>query len=203
MYEGKASKHTFTKRRKMDLEDSKIIELFFERSEQAIIELSDKYGKRCTAIASNILNDLRDAEECVNDAYLAVWNSVPPEKPNPLLTYLCKIVRNLAIKRYRANTAKKRNSHYDIAFDELCEALKSKENIETELEEKRLSAAINGFLESLDKENRIIFVRRYYFSESISDIALLLGISNHAVSVKLSRLRERLKKRLTKEGFIL
>lgn len=203
MYEGKSKDLRTLKRRMKDLEDSKIIDLFFERSEQAVIELSDKYGKRCTAVAKNILNDIRDAEECVNDAYLAVWNTVPPEKPNPLLTYLCKIVRNLAVKRYRANTAKKRNSHYDIAFHELSETLKSKENIEDELEEKRLSSAINGFLQSLDKENRIMFVQRYYFSESISDIALSFGISSHAVSVKLSRLRERLKKHLTKEGFVL
>lgn len=87
------------------MEDSKIIELFYERSEQAIVELSKKYGSVCTKVANNILNNSRDTEECVNDAYLGAWNSIPPQKPNPLLSYVCRIVRNLAIKKYHANTA--------------------------------------------------------------------------------------------------
>ena len=100
------------------MDDSKIIELFYERSEQAIIELSKKYGTVCTKVAKNILNDVRDTEECVNDAYLGAWNTIPPQRPNPLLSYVCRIVRNLAIKKYHANTAVKRNSIYDVALDE-------------------------------------------------------------------------------------
>ena len=103
------------------MEDSKIIELFHERSEQAIMELSKKYGTICTRIAKNILNNSLDAEECVNDAYLGAWNTIPPQKPNPLKTYICRIVRNLSIKRYHSNTSMKRNSFYDAALDELYE----------------------------------------------------------------------------------
>lgn len=96
------------------MEDSKIIELFFERSEQAIAELSYKYGGVCRKIAFNILNNLQDVEECVNDTYLGAWNSIPPQNPNPLVTYICKITRNIALKKYRYNTAKRRNGFYDI-----------------------------------------------------------------------------------------
>lgn len=101
------------------MDDSKIIELFYERSEQAIIELSKKYGTVCTKIAFNILNNTQDTEECVNDAYLGTWNTIPPQNPNPLLSYVCRIVQNLAIKKYHTNTAAKRNSIYDVALDEL------------------------------------------------------------------------------------
>ena len=101
------------------MDDSKIIDLFYERSEQAIIELSKKYGAVCTRVANNILNNRQDTEECVNDAYLGAWNTIPPHHPNPLLSYVCRIVRNLAVNRYHANTAAKRNSSYDVALDEL------------------------------------------------------------------------------------
>ena len=101
------------------MEDSKIIALFFARSEQAIAELSNKYGGLCLHVADNILGNRSDAEECVNDAYLGAWNTIPPQKPNPLQSYICKIVRNIAITRYHSNTAAKRNSHYDVALEEL------------------------------------------------------------------------------------
>ena len=155
------------------MDDSKIIELFYERSEQAIIELSHKYGTVCTKVANNILNDVRDTEECVNDAYLGAWNTIPPQNPNPLLSYVCRIVRNLAIKRYHSNTAKKRNSIYDVALD------------------------------GLDKESRVMFVRRYWYADSISDLAQLFHTSNHNVSVRLSRIRNKLKKHLIQEGVLL
>ncbi|NLE14203.1 MAG: hypothetical protein GX628_11070 [Clostridiales bacterium] len=107
------------------MDDSKIIELFFERSEQAIIELSKKYGSICDRVAYNILNNRSDAEECVNDAYLAVWNAIPPQRPDPLLSYVCRIVRNLALKKYHANTALKRNSMYDVCLDEIVDCFSS------------------------------------------------------------------------------
>ena len=118
------------------LDDSKIIELFFERSEQAIIELSKKYGTICTKVACNILNNKQDAEECVNDAYLGVWNTIPPQRPDSFIGYVCRIVRNLAIKRYHFNTAVKRNSIYDVALDELEECISGKLSVEEQLEGK-------------------------------------------------------------------
>ena len=182
------------------MEDSKIIELFYQRSERAIMELSQKYGTVCTRIAKNILNNALDAEECVNDAYLGAWNTIPPQKPNPLKTYICRIVRNLSIKRYHSNTSMKRNSFYDAALDELENCIPSGKTVETELSAKELAQIIDDFLDTLDKENRVIFVRRYWYSDSISDIAKRFRMSNNNVSVRLSRTREKLKKYLKKEG---
>lgn len=182
------------------MEDSKIIELFYQRSERAIIELSQKYGTVCTRIAKNILNNALDAEECVNDAYFGAWNTIPPQKPNPLKTYICRIVRNLSIKRYHSNTSMKRNSFYDAALDELENCIPSGKTVESELSAKELAQIIDDFLDTLDKENRVIFVRRYWYSDSISDIAERFCISNNNVSVRLLRTREKLKKYLRKEG---
>ena len=152
------------------LDDSKIIDLFYERSEQAIIELSQKYGSVCTKVANNILNDVRDTEECVNDAYLGAWNTIPPQRPNPLLSYVCRIVRNLAIKKYHANTAAKRNSSYDVALDELENCFPASTSVEDEFNAGEIARSIDRFLETLDKENRIMFVRRYWHSDSIADL---------------------------------
>lgn len=182
------------------MDDVKIIELFFERSEQAINELSNKYGSVCIKVANNILNNKEDAEECVNDAYLGTWNTIPPQKPNPLLSYVCRIVRNLALKKYHFNTAIKRNSTYDVALDELENCIPSATTIEEEMDAIEMARMIDSFLETLDKEKRILFVRRYWCSDSIEDLAKLFGTSKHNVSVKLSRTREKLKKYLIKKG---
>lgn len=186
-----------------NLDDSKIIELFYERSEQAIIDLSKKYGSVCKKVANNILNDRRDTEECVNDAYLGAWNTIPPQNPNPLLSYICRIVRNLAINKYHANTAAKRNSIYDVALDELENCFPASNLVEDEFNANEVAHIIDCFLETLDQENRIMFVRRYWHSDSITEIAKLFHTSNHYVSVRLSRIREKLRKHLIKEGVSL
>lgn len=185
----------------MKLEDSRIIKLFYERSEQAITELSAKYGALYHKIAENILNNPSDAEECVNDAYLGVWNTIPPKKPDPLLAYVCRIVRNISITRYHANTALKRNSVYDVALDELEDCLGSGSDVEEELSVKELSRLIDRFLYTLDQENRIMFVRRYWYADSIADIARRMKLSDNSVSVRLSRIRGKLKQYLRKEGY--
>lgn len=185
------------------MEDSKIIELFYERSEQAIVELSNKYGSACTKVANNILNNSRDTEECVNDAYLGVWDSIPPQRPNPLLSYVCRIVRNLAIKKYHANTAAKRNSTYDVALDELENCFPASNSVEDEFNAREVARIIDAFLETLDTENRILFVRRYWHSDSITELAELFHTSSHNISVRLSRTREKLKRHLIKEGVFL
>lgn len=185
------------------MDDSKIIELFFERSEQAIMELSKKYGSICNKVAVNILNNRLDAEECVNDAYLGAWNTIPPQTPNPLLTYICKIVRNLSLKRYHANTAVKRNSFYDVALDELEQCIPSSFSVEDEIYAKQLTQYLNEFLDTLDRENRIMFVRRYWYADSISDIAAIFRMSNHNVTMRLSRMREKLRNFLLKKGITI
>ncbi len=183
------------------MEDGKIIDLFFERSEQAITELSKKYGAVCRRVAVNILRNDLDAEECVNDAYLGAWNAMPPNRPDPLLTYLCRIVRNLSITRYHANTAAKRNSFYDTALDELEECLPSAATVETEVDARELSALLDRFLETLDRENRVLFVRRYWYSDPVSEIGAAFHMSANSVSARLSRIRRKLKSFLKKEGY--
>lgn len=185
------------------MEDQAIIQLFFERSEQAISELSKKYGRLCCKVASNILHNSLDAEECVNDTYLGVWNSVPPQQPNPLLTYVCSITRNLALKKYHAATAAKRNSHYDVALEELESCLSIPDTAESALSAGELTELLNRFLGALDQENRVIFLRRYWYADSISAIAIRLRMSENQVSVRLHRTRKKLQAHLTKEGVLV
>ncbi len=182
------------------MEDSKIITLFLQREEQAITELSNKYGTTCTSVARNILNDMRDIEECVNDSYLGAWNTIPPQVPKSLRGYICSIVRNLAINRYHLNTALKRNSNYDVSLDELENCFSVSFSMDDMLSAAEIANHMNAFLRKLDKENRIMFVRRYWHADSIEEIAEFLGISKHNVSVRLSRTREKLRKYLLKEG---
>lgn len=185
------------------MDDSKIIELFFERSEQAIIELSNKYGAICSKVADNILNNRLDSEECVNDAYLGVWNTIPPQRPNPLLSYVCRIVRNLALKKYHENTAQKRNSYYDAALDEIADCIPAAFSVEDEIMAKEAAGVIDDFLETLDQQSRIMFIRRYWYADSIEEIAALFHKSKHYISVRLSRIRKALRQYLGKKGIFL
>lgn len=185
------------------MEDEQIIELLQMRSEQAITALHQKYGAACRRIAKNILKDAQDAEECVSDAYLGIWNTVPPQNPRPLLTYLCRIVRNIATAKYHSNTAKKRNSFYDAALDELEECLASSKSVEDAITAKELSHALDAFLDTLDRENRMLFVRRYWYADSISELAVQFHMSDNHVSVRLHRIRDKLRNYLKKEGYEL
>ena len=183
------------------LEDSLIIGLFLERKEQALEELDSKYGHAVKKTASNILSNRQDVEECVNDTYLGCWNSIPPQNPSPLVSYVCRIARNLAVNRYHANRAEKRNGHYDLILDELEESIPSHMDVESEAEAKELTAAINQFLASLSREDRCLFVRRYFYADTVTELAAQTGNSANRVSVRLFRLRNKLKKALAKEGY--
>jgi len=182
------------------LDDEKIIDLFFDRSERALEELARKHGGAVRNVASNFLRDRRDAEECVNDTWLAVWDAIPPQRPNPLLSWLCAVTRNLALKRYHANTAHKRNSFYDTALSELEESVPALETVETAVDARTLAASINAFLADCGEEDRFLFVRRYWFSDSVPYIAATLNCTPHRVSVRLYRLRGKLQAFLEKEG---
>ncbi len=181
-------------------EDEKIIELFFERSEQAIRELDIKYGKVCHRLSYNIVNSRQDAEECVNDAYLGAWNAIPPAKPKPLQAYICKIVRNISLKVYYRNEAAKRNSAYEIAMQELEDCLSAPNTVEAEMEVGELAEIIENFLETLTVENRVIFMRRYAYMDTYADIAARVGLSEKNVSVRLTRMRRKLKQYLMERG---
>lgn len=185
------------------MNDERIIELFFERSEQAIKELDGKYGKVFHSLSFKILNNRQDAEECVNDSYLGTWKAIPPAKPNQLLAFVCRIVRNISLKRYEQNAAAKRNSHYDAAMEELEDCLSSSITIEEEIAERELTKIIESFLNSRSKENRVIFLRRYWFSDTYADIAKQVGLTEKNVSVRLTRLRKELREYLLEREVLL
>ena len=178
------------------IEDEKIIEMFFERSEQGIRELDIKYGTVCHNLCYHIVGSRQNAEECVNDAYLGVWNTIPPARPNPLLSYVLKIVRNISIKIYWRKEAAKRSSHYTIALEEIEACIADQKNIEEEIEVRELACIIESFLDTLTIENRVIFMRRYWFSDSYKDIAEFVGLSEKNISVRRTRIREKMKQYL-------
>lgn len=149
----------------------------FGRSEQGIRELDIKYGKVCHNLSYHIVGSRQDAEECVNDAYLGAWNAIPPARPNPLLSYLVKIVRNISLKIYWRKEAAKRSSHYTIALEEIEACIAAPNTVEAEIEAKELARIIEAFLDTLTTENRVIFMRRYWFSDSYKDIAEFMGLS--------------------------
>ena len=158
-------------------EDDKIIEMFFSRSEKAIQELDRKYGKVCHSLSFHITNSMQDAEECVNDAYLGVWNTVPPARPDPLRAYLCRIVRNISLKAYYKKEAARRSSRYTVAMEEIEPYMAAPDTVETEIEVKELTHIIECFLDTLTVENRVIFIRRYWFSDNCKEIAERVGLS--------------------------
>ena len=180
------------------MNDLEIIALFFARQEKAISATADKYGNYCHAIAYNILFNWSDAEECVNDTYLGAWNSIPPQSPDPLRSYICRIVRNRSLKKLRANTAIKRGSQFEISLSELEECIPDN-SMDEQLSISELSAQINAFLTVLPKDDRLMFVKRYWFSESISELADAFGITENNVSVRLSRIRGKLHQYLNRK----
>lgn len=185
------------------IDDNIIIEMFFQRSEKAIEELDKKYGKIFNRLSYNIVNNLQDVEECVSDAYFGVWNNIPPTTPNPLLTYICKIVRNVSLKAYHKKNASKRNSNYTIAMDEIENYIADSRTVEDEMDAKELAHMIEDFLDTLTLENRVIFMKRYWFFESHKEIAHAVGMTEKNVSVRLSRIRQKLKEYLVeREVFI-
>lgn len=186
------------------MDDEKIIDLFFQRSEQAISETSEKYGRYCHYIAFGILHSDEDAEECVNDAYIRAWNSIPPEKPEKLKIYLGRITRNLSLNRLEKLSADKRGAgQTDLILDELSDCLSSGDGTERVIDSIVIKDALDGFLSGLPVETRKIFVRRYWYMSPIKEIAEEYGISESKVTVTLFRTREKLKKALEKEGIIL
>lgn len=186
------------------MEDSKIVELYLQRDENAIKETKIKYEKYCSYIANNILNSTLDTEECVNDTYLATWNSIPPNEPKSLRAYVGKIVRNIALNRYNANKAKKRNDSIEVVLDELNEVIGDSESDGRNLtDELTLKYALNAFVGSLKQETREIFVRRYWYLSSIKEIARDYDISESKVKVTLLRTRELLREFLRKEEIVI
>lgn len=185
------------------MDDTSIIELYWNRDEQAICETDKKYGKLCYRLADNILKHKEDTEECVNDAFLKVWNSIPDDRPEHLSAYICQIVKRLALSKFRYNTAGKRHCDSYMSYEELSDIVSDRKNPEDASIITELSYSISDFLMQESKKNRVIFIRRYWYYDSAEDIAEVFHISPNTVWSILSRMRKRLKKHLKKEGYDL
>lgn len=186
------------------MEDNKIIQLYWDRDTSAINITSQKYGRYCMSIAQNILKNKEDTEECVNDTYLKAWNSMPKNWPQRLGVYLGTITRNISFNRYKQKYADKRgNGEVALVLDELAECVSGNEWVEKELEVKELISSIDDFLNSLPEDKRNMFVRRYWYSDPIVDIAKDYNLSSGSVTMNLKRTREKLKDYLLKRGFNL
>lgn len=186
------------------MHDDSIIQLYWDRNDQAVSATSEKYGHYCKAIAKNILSNEEDAEECVNDTYLNAWNSMPTHWPKHLATFLGKITRNLSFNKYKHDHAEKRGGgEITLVLDELTDCVSDTDTVEQTVDRQELSEAINSFVESLPIEKRNLFVRRYWYADSVSDIASDYGMLQGTVSKTLERTRKRLKVFLTERGFEL
>ena len=184
------------------MDDSKIVQLYWDRNEQALTATSDKYGNYCITIAKNILGNKEDAEECGNDTYMRAWNSLPPHRPNILSTYLGKITRNLSFNLYKRNTADKRGGgEVPVVLDEIVDLVSDTDDVEKEIDRRELVKAIDDFLGKLPADKRSIFICRYWYFDSISNIASRFGMTNNYVSVLLNRLRLKLHNYLLERGF--
>lgn len=183
------------------MDDNQIIELLFARTETALNEISSKYSRLYCSVIRNVLHDESDVHECENDVLLAVWNSIPPHKPNSLSAYLCKLARRISIDRLRYNTRKKRNAEYTILLSELNDCLPAKE-ITTDHQEQNehIRTVFSDFVRSLEPETQILFLRRYIYLEPVNSLAERFQMNENYVSVKLYRARKKLKKLLEKEG---
>ena len=183
------------------MDDGRIIELYLQRDEAALSETESKYGPYCFAIANGILNNHEDAQECVNDTYLGAWNAIPPHKPAVLSTFLGKITRRLSLKKWRDQSTDKRGGGSVAAsYDELAECIPSDKSVDDALDAEELKKTIDSFVESLPKDERRVFLRRYWYFDSIGDISERYGFGKSKVKMMLKRTRDKLALCLQEEG---
>lgn len=181
------------------MEDMNIIQLYHQRNQQAITETASKYGRLLYTIAKEILQNHEDSEETVNDSYGGAWNAMPPQRPRILPAFLSRITRNLAISRYRKHHAQKRTG----ILVELSDLEPSRVQTEEEVMTQELSASIEVFLRQLPKEERVLFLKRYFFAQSLQDLAEEAQSSVNQISGRLYRIRQKLKRKLEGEGYII
>lgn len=181
------------------MEDRQIIQLYWDRAEEAIQETSAKYGRLCQYIAQNILCSPEDSEECVNDTWLGLWNAIPPQRPSRFSAFVGRIARNLALKRFDYLTAAKRNAETICSLEELGDCVSGRDSVEDELENQRIEETIDMFLWSLEEEKRNIFIRRYWYFDSIDNICRRTGYSQSKVKSMLYQTRRKLRNYLESE----
>lgn len=185
------------------MDDKKIVEMIYENNEEGLHAAEKKYRGLCHSIAANVLDRAEDREECVNDALLALWNNIPPEKPDNLCAYIAKLVKNIALKRTRANDTWKRRVNYKAAGDELLELIPDGMSISEEYEVKQIGAVVNKFLAGLSKRDRDIFLMRYWYRDTVPEVSQRMKVSESLVKSLCDRLRKRLREELAKEGIIV
>lgn len=186
------------------MEDEKIVELYFERNESAIERTSEKYGKRLRAVSNGILKDIETAEECENDTYLEAWNIIPPNEPKTYLyAFLARIIRNISLNCCRKKNALKRNAFVCELSAEMEECIPSPDDMDCRIDDMVFAEIINKFLSELDAEKRKIFVRRYWYMDSVTEISEKLLLSESKVKTSLFRTRKKLREFLEKEGYTL
>ena len=184
------------------LSDEEIIELYWRRNERAIQHTDKKYGRYLYTIAYNIVHDRLDSEECLNDTYLGTWNQIPPTRPNVFQAFLAKITRNIAVDKYRNSSAEKRMaSELSCSMNELRECMSHEPSVEEEYAIREMCRILNEYLHSISEKDEFIFVCRYYYSDRISDIAKMLGVSDRTIYRSLSEMRAAFKKKIEEEGY--
>ena len=184
------------------MDDQSIVELYLQRDENAIKESRNKYEAYCYRIAMNILSVAEDVEECINDTWISVWNRIPPVSPKSLKAFLGKLVRDISLSRYRAVHAKKRYNGMELILDELAECIPSGQDIQKSLEQKELSETVNGWLDSWPQEDRVLFVKRYYYGETVKQLSEMQSCTENQMAQKMMKLRNKLKAHLLSGGVL-
>ena len=182
------------------MDDQKLLQLLFCRDDTAITGLTQRFGDRLFRTACNILHSPEDAQEAVNDTYLAIWNAIPPEKPDPLEGYVYRTGRNISLKKLRYQSAQKRSNPADVSLEELAGCIPGGD-LDQDLDTRALGQAIDRFLDQLNRLNRVLFLRRYWFGDDLDTLSKTLGLTHTNLSVRLHRIRVKLKAYLEKEGF--
>ena len=185
------------------MEDSAIVRLYWDRDQRAIPASEEKYGGRCRGVSYGILSSREDAEECVNDTWHRAWDTMPPQRPGCLRAYLCRIARGLSIDRWRARRAEKRGCGLESLVLELEDCVPAAPSAEAAWEAKETAAAIDRWLDGLDRGDRVLFVRRYWYGDRVDELAARLGKSPNTTAQRLRRLRAGLRRALEREGVIL
>ena len=185
------------------MEDGKIVELLYVHDENGLKETKNKYDNLLNSLSYRIVGNKSDAYECVNDTYMKIWDSIPPEKPIYFQAFICKIIRQVSIDKYRYNHRKGRNSNNLVYLSDLDYEVKSNKNIEEEIQERLLIGTLNKFIDKLDVENKVLFIRKYFFFEDTKTLSKHYGLSETNINVKMLRIRNKLKKYLESEGYTI
>ena len=185
------------------IQDEHIISLFFDRSERAIEALADAHGRAMRAVSLRILHNEQDADECLNDAYLGVWNAIPPARPSALGAFACRICRNVSLTRYHYNKAARRDTSANVSLEEIADLLPDDRTVEREMDNAAITQALNDFLGGLDPTNLYVFMRRYWFFDAVPTIAKATGLTVAAVYLRLDRMKKSLAKHLEERGILI